>query len=158
MACAAARPPGLSGLVLVAPSPPSPEPMDDHERRRLLASHGDRASAESTVHSITRRPLQSEDIATCVEDNLLTTPEAWRWWLEDGSRENIASEVGLINCPVLVLVGSEDPVIPPSVIMTEVLPRIESAKYIEIAGAGHLLPLEAAQEISHAIEAFVEQQ
>jgi pimeloyl-ACP methyl ester carboxylesterase len=41
--------------------------------------------------------------------------------------------------------------------MTEVLPRMESAKYIEIAGAGHLLPLEAAQEISHAIEAFVEQ-
>ena len=158
MACAAARPPGLSGLVLVAPSPPTPEPMDDHERRRLLGSHGDRASAESTVHSITRRPLLWEDIATCVEDNLLTTPEAWRWWLEDGSRENIASEVGLINCPVLVLVGSEDPVIPPSVIMTEVLPRIESEKYIEIAGAGHLLPLEAAQEISHAIEAFAEQQ
>jgi pimeloyl-ACP methyl ester carboxylesterase len=102
--------------------------------------------------------LQSEDIATCVEDNLLTTPEAWRWWLEDGSRENIASDVGHINCPVLVMVGSEDPVIPPGVIRTEVLPRMELAKYIEIAGAGHLLPLEAPEEISHAIEAFAERQ
>src|SRR3712207_2287548 len=109
MACAAARPRGLRGLVLVAPSPPSPEPMDDHERRRLLTSHGNRASAEGTVHSITRRPLLSEDVAICVEDNLLAAPEAWHWWLEGGSRENITAEVGLIDCPVLVLVGSEDP-------------------------------------------------
>jgi len=156
MACAAARPAGLSGLVLVAPSPPTPEPMDERERSRLLASHGDRASAEQTVRNVTRRPLRQDDIATCIEDNLLTSLEAWRWWLEEGSRENIASEIGRIDCPVLVLSGSEDPVIPPRVIAAEVLPRMASAKYLEIAGAGHLLPLEAAQDLSHAIGAFAE--
>src|SRR5215207_8184073 len=36
MACAVAQPRGLAGLILVAPSPPSPEPMDELERRRLL--------------------------------------------------------------------------------------------------------------------------
>jgi len=39
VAVALARPLGLAGLVLVAPSPPSPEPMDEGERSRLLASH-----------------------------------------------------------------------------------------------------------------------
>jgi pimeloyl-ACP methyl ester carboxylesterase len=154
MACAVAQPPGLAGLILVAPSPPSPEPMDERERSRLLASHGDRASAEQTVHTITRRPLPAEDVATCIADNLLTSPEAWHWWLESGSREDITDEVGRIACPVQVLVGSEDPIIPPHVIKTQVTPRLADAKCTEIAGAGHLLPFEAAQEVSRAIDSF----
>jgi len=85
VAVALARPPGLAGLVLVAPSPPSPEPMDEGERSRLLASHGDRASAERTIRTITRRPLQAEDVTACIEDNLGTSPEAWRWWLESAA-------------------------------------------------------------------------
>jgi len=155
MACAVAQPPGLAGLVLVAPSPPSPEPMAEQERSRLLASHGDRTSAEQTLRSITRRPLQPEDVATCIADNLLTSPEAWRWWLESGSREDITDRVGRIACPVLILVGSQDPVIPPRVIATDVAPKLDNAKCLEISGSGHLLPLEAAQEVSRAISDFV---
>ena len=124
LACAAANPPGLAGLVLVAPSPPSPEPMDEGERSRLLATHGDRASAEQTVRTITRRPIPTEDVAICVEDNLLTSPEAWHWWLAQGSREDITAEAGRVACPVLVLGGSDDPVIPPHVIAAEVMPRL----------------------------------
>jgi len=158
MACAVAEPPGLAGLVLVAPSPPSPEPMDEKERSRLLASHGDRGSAEQTVRTIARRPLPAGDIATCIEDNLLTAPEAWRWWLERGSREDITAEVGRIACPVLVLGGSDDPVIPPHVVSGEVVSRLAGAKLVEIPGAGHLLPLEAAPEVRHAIMDFAVRQ
>jgi pimeloyl-ACP methyl ester carboxylesterase len=154
MACALARPPGLKGLVLIAPSPPSPEPMDESERRRLLASHDDRASAERTVRNITRQPLRAEDIATCIEDNLATSSEAWRWWLEAGSREDFASEMGRVDCPVLVLAGARDPVIPPHVATSDVASRIRGAEYHEIPGAGHLLPFEAPQEIAHAIGSF----
>jgi pimeloyl-ACP methyl ester carboxylesterase len=35
---AARRPPALRGLVLVAPSPPTPEPMDEAKRNRALNS------------------------------------------------------------------------------------------------------------------------
>jgi pimeloyl-ACP methyl ester carboxylesterase len=155
LACAAADPPGLAGLVLVAPSPPSPEPMDERERNRLLATHGDRASAEQTVHTITRRPIPAEDVAVCIADNLLTSPEAWRWWLAHGSREDITAQAEQVACPVLVLGGSDDPVIPPSVITAEVIPRLADASRIEIAGAGHLLPFEAPQEVGGAIRSFV---
>src|SRR3954452_22743429 len=44
---------GLAGLVLAPPPPPSPEPMDEGERIHLLATHGDRASAERTLQTIT---------------------------------------------------------------------------------------------------------
>ena len=155
LACAAANPLGLAGLILVAPSPPSPEPMDEGERGRLLATHGDRASAERTVRMIARRPIPMADVAICVEDNLLTSPEAWNWWLAQGSREDITAEAGRVACPVLVLGGSDDPVIPPQVIAAEVMPRLADASRIEIAGAGHLLPLEAAQEVGDAIRTFV---
>jgi pimeloyl-ACP methyl ester carboxylesterase len=157
LACAAMKPPGLAGLVLVAPSPPSPEPMDERERTRLLATHGDRTSAEQTVRTITRRAISAADIAVCIQDNLLTSPEAWRWWLAQGSREDITAQAGQVSCPVLVMGGSDDPVIPPHVITTDVMPHLANASRIEIAGAGHLLPLEAPQEVASAIRSFVAQ-
>lgn len=158
LACATMNPPGLAGLVLVAPSPPSPEPMDERERNRLLATHGDRSSAEQTVHTITRRAIPVADVAICIDDNLRTSPEAWHWWLAQGSREDITAQARRVACPILVLGGSDDPVIPPHVITTDVMPRIANASRIEIAGAGHLLPLEAAPEVGTAIRSFVAQQ
>jgi pimeloyl-ACP methyl ester carboxylesterase len=157
LSCAAAAPSGLAGLVLVAPSPPSPEPMDERERSRLLATYGDRASAEQTVRRITRRPISTEDVAVCVADNLLTSPEAWHWWLAQGSREDITAQARRVACPVLVLGGSDDPVIAPSVITGEIMPWLVDASRTEISGAGHLLPLEAPQEVRDAIRSFVTQ-
>jgi pimeloyl-ACP methyl ester carboxylesterase len=157
MACAIKRPPDLKGLILVAPSPPSPEPMDEDERNRLLSSYGDRASAEQTLQTITRHSLTAEDKAICIDDNLRTSASAWHWWLASGSREDITSEVRDIVCPVLVLGGTLDPVIPPHVITTQVTSRMPTAKYIQINGAGHLLPFEAAQELSREVHSFAEQ-
>jgi pimeloyl-ACP methyl ester carboxylesterase len=155
MACAITKLSGLEGLVLVAPSPPSSEPMNEGERNRLLRSHGDRASAEQTIHSITRQPLRANDFTICIEDNLATSLEAWRWWLESGSRENFASETSRIDCPVLVLAGGNDPVIPPHVATSDVAARIKGAICVEIPHVGHLLPFEASHEVSRAIQSFV---
>jgi len=155
LACAADPPPGLAGVVLVAPSPPSPEPMDENERTRLLTTHGDRVSAEQTLRTITRRPILAEDVDICIADNLMTSAEAWHWWLAQGSRETIIAAAERVACPVLVLGGSADPVIPPSVITTEVMPRLVDAFRVEIAGAGHLLPFEAPREVADCIQAFV---
>jgi pimeloyl-ACP methyl ester carboxylesterase len=155
LACAAAAPPDLAGLVLVAPSPPSPEPMGGKERARLLATHGNRASAEQTLRTITRRPISAEDANICIADNLMTSAEAWHWWLAQGSRETITAEAERVACPVLVLGGSADPVIAPTVITTEIMPRLADASRVEIAGAGHLLPFEASREVADSIQAFV---
>ena len=155
LACAADPPPGLAGVVLVAPSPPTPEPMDEKERSRLLATHGDQASAEQTLRTITRRPISAEDADICIADNLTTSAEAWHWWLAQGSRETIAAQAEQVACPILVMGGSEDPVIAPAVIQTEVMPQLADASRVEIAGAGHLLPFEAAKEVADNIRTFV---
>ena len=157
LACAADQPPGLAGVVLVAPSPPSPEPMDEKERVRLLATHGDRASAEQTLRAITRRLIPAEDANICIADNLMTSAEAWHWWLAQGSRETITAQAERVACPVLVLGGSEDPVIAPAVITAEVMPRLADASRVEIAGAGHLLPFEAANEVAENIRTFLKE-
>jgi len=60
LACAAAEPPGLAGLVLVAPAPPSPEPMDPTERAPLLAAQA-RREQDVDDRSIAQRPTSCPD-------------------------------------------------------------------------------------------------
>jgi pimeloyl-ACP methyl ester carboxylesterase len=102
-----------------------------------------------------QRLIPPEDLEVCIADNLQTSPEAWRWWLAQGSREDITEQARQVACPILVLGGSDDPVIAPSVIAGEIMPRLADASRVEIAGAGHLLPLEATQEVGDAIRTFV---
>jgi len=129
--------------------------MGEKERARLLATHGDRASAEKTLRTITRRLIPAEDADICIADNLMTSTEAWHWWLAQGSRETITAQAERVACPVLVMGGSEDPVIAAAVITAEVMPQLADASRVEIAGAGHLLPFEAAKEVADNIRTFV---
>src|SRR5215210_602562 len=81
LALAARQPPGLEALVLIAPSPPTPEPIPDDVRAHLLASHGDRAAAENTARAIMMAGPGTPAFTQVVEDNLRTKPLAWRAWL-----------------------------------------------------------------------------
>jgi len=49
VALAARRPPGLVSVVLVAPSPPCPEPMTDDARASLRPSFGSQEGAAQTA-------------------------------------------------------------------------------------------------------------
>jgi len=69
-------------------------------------------------------------------------------------REDLSARLGQIACPVLVLVGQEDAFSPPAEMraMAEAMPQ---ARYVEIAGAGHLSPVERPEQVTGAIEAFL---
>lgn len=69
-------------------------------------------------------------------------------------RDDMTARLGQINCPALVLAGSEDAVSPPAEMraMAEAMPN---ATYVEIAGAGHLAPLEQPEQVSRAISEFL---
>jgi pimeloyl-ACP methyl ester carboxylesterase len=152
---AARRPPGLGGLVLVAPSPPTPEPMAAEARKRLQRCHGNREAAEETVRRIVLRALTSEAFECCVSDQLASSPAAWAWWLERGSREDLSSRIGRLLLPTLVIASASDPVLPASVAQGEVMPRLAEARLATLDGAGHLMPLEAPGEVAELIGAFV---
>ena len=151
LAAAATRPAGLRGLALVAPSPPTPEPMTDAGRQRMLDGWGDRAAAAKTYEGIVRRPVPSEAREAAIEDYLATAQTAWRAWLGVGSREDISDRMGRIDVPVRIVVGSEDPVVGPMTQREEVLSRLEGASMEEVLGAGHLLPIEAPDAVAGAI-------
>ena len=148
MARAARRPPGLAALVLVAPSPPTPEPMSEATRTHLLTHYGDRAAAIETAQRITVRPLAPPVFAQVVQDSLRTSHPAWDAWLLDGSREDISAAMPQVHVPTLVVAGGEDPVMHRPMLEREVRDRIAGAQMTVVPGVGHLSPLEAPASIA----------
>ena len=151
LALAARRPATLQAVVLVAPSPPTPEPIRDDVRSRLLATHGGREAAAEGAKAITAQPPGSAAFEQVVADNLRAAPGAWRAWLVTGSREDISSAMDRIAVPVLAVSGDQDETIPTNVIRTEVAERVPGAKLVEVAGARHLIPLDRPEELARLI-------
>lgn len=151
LALAARRPANLRALVLLAPSPPTPEPIPEAERKRLLDTHGDRRAAEATFGKITAHALPAPVFERCVDDQLRCSPEAWRAWLEGGSREDISSDVARIDVPVLVVAGEMDDPLTADLLRHEVVWRIAGARLAVLPDVGHLLPLENPTTVADLI-------
>ena len=157
LALAARQPAGLSGLALVSPSPPTPEPMEDAERTRLLVGHGDASAMKKTLHQITARPLSDLLFDATVADNLRASAPAWRAWLEHGSREDVSARVPRIKVPVRVVVGAKDQAITGDLVTREILARIHGTEALlkSVPDVGHLLPLEAPSDAARfLLDAF----
>ena len=151
MAIAARQPQGLVQLVLLAPSPPSPEPIADDERMLLLDSYSNRAAAETAVRKSCAQPLPDAIFLQAVNDRLRTSHAAWKWWLEQGSKEDLSVDLMPVSVPCQVLVGALDTNIPASLILSEVMPHLLAGRLQMLPGIGHLLPLEAPQTVAQAI-------
>lgn len=156
LALAARQLAGLERLVLLAPSPPTPEPMSDATRKQLLEGFGIRSAAEETVSQITAHPLAPELRELAVEDILRSKPNAWRAWLETGSCEDISERMKRIDIPVTVVAGASDSAMTPDVLQHEVVARLANARLHTIEGAAHLLPLEAPEETADLIRRALE--
>ena len=154
LAMAAQQPVGLTHLVLLAPSPPTPEPIKSADRAQMLSSQHDRAAAEKTTRLSCAQVLPKALFNQAVADRLRTSPGAWRWWLEQGSREDISHALPTIGVPCQVLVGALDSNIPPPLVQTEVMPHLLAGKLRIVPQAGHLLPLEVPQTVAQAIRDF----
>lgn len=70
------------------------------------------------------------------------------------ARPDMTAVLPGISCPTLIIVGGEDGITPP-IEMRSMAEAIPNAKYVEIAGAGHLAPLEAPAAVSLAIGDFL---
>jgi pimeloyl-ACP methyl ester carboxylesterase len=144
----AARWPHLVGrLILVAPSPPTPEPMSDEGRAALCAAHGDAHALRRQYRQITRQPLTPQAMDQLILDGQRASRDAWHAWPDVGSREDISAETADLRVPVIVQFSEDDPAIPPDVIQREVLARLPGAQARPIQGSGHLLPLELPDQV-----------
>ena len=151
---ASRQPDGLVGLVLLAPSPPSPEPMHNAERKRLLTTHGQRAAAEETLKKITAVPLSEAFQELIINDNLRSSYAAWSAWLKRGSREDISDRMAWVQIPIQVVLGSEDDHINADLVHKTMLNHFPEARLTTIDGAAHVLPLEKPAEVAHIVDTF----
>lgn len=151
LALAARQPAALEALILVAPSPPTPEPIGEAERIRLVASHGDRAAARESAGEITAGPLDDRTLDLVADDAVASSRLAWRAWVECGSREDISCRMSDVTIPVLVVAGTSDPHLPADLLEREVVRPITGARMVLVPAAGHLLPIETPMAIANLI-------
>ncbi|MGY3452058.1 alpha/beta fold hydrolase [Bradyrhizobium sp. USDA 4353] len=154
---ASRRPAGLAGLVLVAPSPPSPMALPVAAREMMIGAYDSRATIEATLdHVLTAKPLAGELREQVIEDSLKGAPAAKLAWPRATSQEDITEQVGKIEVPMIVVAGDMDKVDPPDVLRAELLSRVPGATLQVLAGTGHLSMLESPLEVAALIQSFCE--
>lgn len=153
---ASRRPPGLAGLVLVAPSPPVPLQLPPPARAAMLGAYASRESVLGSIeHMLTAKPLSDTQREQVVADSLRGAPGAKTAWPARTSAEDIGAAAAAIAVPTLVVAGELDKVDPPAVLRAEVLARIPQATLRVLPGTGHLSPLESPAEVAAAIADFL---
>lgn len=142
-------------LILIAPSPPSTEPISQEEKRRMLR-HPNKMEAENTIKNITVQPLTDDQFSLAVETQLETNSKTWNWWLEKGMNHSIAEKAEQLDIPVAILVSEDDPVITPELVEQRVLPVFPKSNQITTKGVGHLSPFEAPEWIASCIYELIQ--
>ncbi|MEO8938393.1 MAG: alpha/beta hydrolase [Burkholderiaceae bacterium] len=151
---AARQPAYLRGLVLVTASPPSPEPMTEYARRKLMAFDHSRDAAADYIDGITEKLLPDPLREVAISDAMRASPEAWQAWVSQGSREDRSADVGRLALPTLVVVGRSDPSLGEDVQRRQVMPHFIDARVVVMRG-GHALPLENPADLHREIDAFI---
>ncbi len=149
---------GLSGLVLVSGSPPSPEPIPDDRRAHMLswidADAKTRArEARAFVRANVGGDLPPDLEERAVADVLRAEPSAWKAWLQGGANEDLARRIGVLRLPALVFAGSEDADLGPDAQAALTLPHLPHGRLTVIDGVGHLLPLERPADLARHLAA-----
>ncbi len=147
---------GLSHLVLLAGSPPAPEPMDETRRKTMMSwfsADGDasRVEAQSFIDDSVGQPLPEALNGQAVDDVLRTRRAAWLAWLEGGSLEDWADRIGVLRTPALIVAGEKDGDLGPAAQASSMAPHFASPRLSTLAGAGHLLPMERPAEVAQLI-------
>ncbi|MER0484420.1 alpha/beta hydrolase [Streptomyces sp. Edi2] len=153
---AARRPPGLAGVVLLAPAPPQPPASVTAEYRQSLSHAYDSAQSvgQALDHALTATPLAGAVRSAVVRDSLNSDDAARLEWPMRGIATDVTDAARTIEAPVLVLAGERDQVEPPDVLRSCLLPSVPQARFEIVQASGHLLPLEAPAAVAAALEDF----
>lgn len=152
-ALASRKPDYLRGLILVTPSPPPPEPFTEEVRKRLMAFDGSRQAAAAYVDGITAEQLPDEWREPAIADAMRASLVAWKTWISTTSQEDWSDRVGVLDLPVLIVAGADDPSLGADIQKRMTMPHLAHGELKVISG-GHILPLENPDELVQAIEAF----
>ncbi len=148
---AAKQPEGLRSLILIAPSPPTPEPMTSKERSEMNAAFGDEEAIEKMIRNVIGHPLREAVFKREVNNNLLASEVGWHSWPQAGSKEDITKKMEAIHVPLSVLCGSMDKKFTKRFLQQEFEKYFSTFTLVEIPEAGHLLPVEKPEAVAEEI-------
>ncbi len=154
---ASRNPPGLVGLVLVAPATPTPSRMPEEAKQQQIHAYDSRETVLQTIAFLSAGSPDPETVEQIVQDSLSGTPEAKLAWPTAAMLEDISSELPRITVPTLVIAGEEDRLDSVEQHRREVVARIPGARLEIIAHSGHLLPIDEPVPTARAIDRFVRQ-
>ena len=92
-----------------------------------------------------------------VEDAINANPAEWRAWPMTTYAEDWRETVGKLSYPAWVLVGDQDPSLPPETQRAEVMPHLPQGKLEVFPGYGHLLPMEMPETLAEQLNAIAAQ-
>lgn len=154
---ASRRPPGLVGLVLVAPSPAQGKSLPAEAREMMAGAYTSAAAAGWTVDNILAGSVLAADIRDQVIDDILQGAAAAKCaWPATAIAEDVSANLADINVPVLIVGGENDKVDSVEMLRAVVLPSLPGAVLMTIPIVGHLLPLEAPGELAEQIVGFID--
>lgn len=138
---------GLTHLILISGSPPSPEPIPEARRTKMLAwidadPETRQREARDFVRANVGADLDPETEDGAVADVLRASPAAWKAWLQSGANEDWSRRIGVLRTPALILAGSEDADLGPDAQQALTAPHLVHHRHVTVDGVGHLLPLE----------------
>ncbi len=152
---ASLQPEGLQSVVLVAPSPPSPEPITDAQLKVMLDTFGNRPAIEKLVDKITAKHLKPDLFSATVADHLKISHIAWNAWLLKGSQEDLQANMDKIVVPLFVVSADSDPNFS-TAYLRETFSRILPVKeFVEVKQSGHLIPVEQPVVLAAVIRSLI---
>lgn len=152
--------PKLHGLILLAPAPPTPLILPEEMAKQQLTAFDTIEAATFTVtHVLCASPLPEYVVSSLAIDAVAGNQFAKTAWPKYGMQEDILEEARSITLPTLVLAGGKDKV--------ETMERVKETcghlsgvvearkTLIVLDRTGHLMMLEAPDEVGREIEKFV---
>lgn len=151
----------LKGVALVASATPGPQPMPVEENEMLsnLYDHLEQA-VPSILERLVRKPLTEEQKQRVTEDTTSGTRQSWEIWPRVNMKRDIRSlQEGAgkwtVDKPTIIIASHDDPIDPVKSAVEHIVPHLSAlSSLVELHGPGHLLPLEASEDIAEQLIAF----
>ena len=150
------------GVLLLGPAPPGPFELPPEMRKQQLEAYRGIEGAEFVVRNVlTARTLNEEVYAEVARECVGMCEGAKKGWIELGMQWDCRESLDRIleKPPVRVLVGEEDKVETPGRVRDETVQGLSEKGFnVEVRtvqGCGHLLPVEAAEEVVEELGHFL---
>jgi pimeloyl-ACP methyl ester carboxylesterase len=122
-----------------------------------VLAEGSMVAADAMLPKLLSHAHQSQsELVVTLREMILRTPSQTIAAALRGlaQRADFSGLLSQIDVPALVICGEQDAISPPAE-MRGIAAALPSAKYVEIAGAGHMAPLESPEAVNAALRKFL---